>query len=97
MELWRKIKLAFKPNKPKKIRIVDPERLYKRVDFPTSKNYEKYKKLYNWDEVSKLDKYVNGKRVKYWRLVNNSGAGPEGDEFIPIFYKKHERRRRKGG
>lgn len=70
-----------------KIKIIDPEKLYLKYnrgpyDNVSSKYYSKFKHTYYKNE---LVPYINGKKVRFWRLVKINGVSS--DEYIPVFYK----------
>ncbi len=72
-----------------RIKIIDPDGLFYRDG--AGKGYRRLKKTYRRYQLSD---YVNGKKVKFWKIVY--GADDEdGDEFIPILYNSRRRRQRR--
>lgn len=52
--------------------------------------YHKLKRTY---EDTELNEWVNGKRVKHWKMVY--AYGNQGGKYIPIFYKNQRYWKRK--
>jgi len=78
----------FSRKKENKVRIIDPDNLF--VKDGAGKGYHNLKKTYNRLQLSN---YINGKKVKFWKIVY--GADDEdGDEFIPIFYNSRRKQGR---
>lgn len=74
-----------KPEKRNRIRIVDPEKLYKSMkDNAYCRGYCNLRKVYRKNE---LTSEINGRRVKCWKIVKCAYDFAD-DEFIPIFYSK---------
>jgi len=69
------------------IRIFDPNGLLRRDG--QSRNYHRLRKTYHRNE---LTNFVNGKKVKCWRIVYGADDA-EGDEFVPIFYHSNRKKR----
>ena len=77
----------FGSKKLKRIKIIDPDGLFKRDG--AGRGYHNLKKTYNRLQLSN---YINGKKVKFWKIVY--GADDEdGDRFIPIFCNLRRRRK----
>lgn len=55
------------------------------------KNWHKYKHIYSYQQVFDYGRKtlvkINGRRVKYWKLIYSTDD-IEGDDYIPIFFKK---------
>ena len=87
------LKELFFPRKPKRrqrVKILTPKELIR--GYGDCKDYYKYK---NWEKYksTELTPYVDGRRVKFWKLVH-SADDEEGDDYVPIFYKKKRKGRR---
>ena len=66
-------------NKRMVSRIIDPDNLFHKNGY--GKGYFKLKKKYNRYQ---LVPSINGKKVKFWKIVYGADDS-EGDQFIPIF------------
>ena len=78
----------FGKRKSNRVKIIDPDGLFYRDG--VGRGYHRLKKTYNRQQLSN---YINGKKVKVWKIVYGADDA-EGDEFIPIFYCSRRRRRR---
>ena len=81
-----------KPKKKQGVRILDNEGLLKSMkDSAYSKRYSRLRRVYHRGQ---LKERIKGRKVKCWKIVK-CGSDSMYDEFIPIFYKKRFRRRKK--
>jgi hypothetical protein len=94
----RLFNFMFTKEKIERITTIDPENLHQvDLDKARSKNYDKYKKTYYYEEsggtnLMKEQKRLRlkGKRVKHWRLVT-SAFDFSMDEYIPIYHKNYKK------
>ena len=73
-------------------KLIDPHRLLRRnpnIDHSVQ-YYYKIKKTYKPHDG--FPAYVNGKKVKCWKLVATDDWGPEYYNYVPIFHKKMKRK-----
>jgi hypothetical protein len=85
---WKKVFSSIfgtKNYRPNKVKVIIPHHkpLY---DGPLVKNYGKLKKTYRHTELSPE---IKGRRVKSWLKVYTADD-IEGDEYIPIFFKRRK-------
>jgi hypothetical protein len=65
------------------------------------KGYNKLKETYHEYEIfnrnkeGKILSKIKNKKVRYWKLVRISDNFPEEDEYIPIFFKKIIKKKKK--
>ena len=78
----RKIK-----RKSNRVKIIDPDGLFYKDG--VCRGYRRLKRTYGRHQLSN---YINGKRVRFWKIVYGADDADR-DEFIPIYYNIRRRRR----
>lgn len=72
-----------------RIKIIDTEGLFYRDG--AARGYNKLKRTYSRHQLSN---YINGRKVKVWKIVYGADDA-DGDKFIPIFYRSRSKRHRR--